>query len=52
MRFGTWNVRRLYRAVPLRTVTSELEKHTVEPLVPSGGNEYSGFTTERSFWIR
>jgi len=29
MRFGTWNVRRLYRVVSLKTVTSELAKHNL-----------------------
>jgi exonuclease III len=30
MRFGTWNVRTLYRAESLRTVTTELAKYNLD----------------------
>jgi exonuclease III len=33
MRFGTWNVRSLYRSGSLKTVTRELGKYKLEDLV-------------------
>jgi exonuclease III len=32
MRFGTWNVRSLYRAGPLRTVAEEVSKYKLDLL--------------------
>jgi hypothetical protein len=32
MRFGTWNVRRLYRTGSLMTVAKEISKHKLDPV--------------------
>ena len=37
MRFGTWNVRSLYRAGALGLVTSEMNKYRMDPYRKSGG---------------
>jgi hypothetical protein len=52
MRFGTWKVRRLYRAASLRAVAKEISKYKLdlvgvqEVWWDEGGNEYRFFYEE------
>jgi hypothetical protein len=42
MRFGTWNVRSLYRAVSLKTVARELGKYKLDLSGCTGGQTGEG----------
>jgi hypothetical protein len=43
MRFGTWNVRSLYRAGSLMTVASEISKYKLDLVGGTGGQMGQGW---------
>jgi hypothetical protein len=48
MRFGTWNVRSLYRSGSLKTVTRELGEYKLEDLVGVQGVRWDKGGAERA----